>query len=456
MTVMITRIRGFAMVEINVKGFSGANNVKTDERFYSKSEIAEPRVILNADVDFTGKLTIRKGFILFINLPRVHSLWANQNCMLCVADGVLYRNIQGVAVNVGSVSGPKYPLSYEEVDDKIYMSNPYWQGILDPSTNTVLPWGISLPPGPMLLLGNGNLPAGTYHICFTNVVGSEISGNGPITTISLASDGGIQILNRPSGALVWITDSDEYIFYLVGAISQVSDIPTIEPLLSFMCSPPPYMENICYAFGRIWGSVNSDLYYCEPYRFGWFKLSGNIFSFDSNITLIAKTNTGLFIGMEEKTIFLSGTEPDQMQEINAGSGSVKGTLTYCNNLPDLGSVLGTPEKGFVNVPVWMTEEGIVAGNSTGKLYNLTKNKIKTSKPSRGASLYRNFEGVFQFLVNFKRGIIGSGKGFSDPCTDEAFTNEKISLYDKKTGIMSSNTGFKDSATCTVTRGGVEV
>jgi hypothetical protein len=216
------------------------------------------------------------------------------------------------------------------------------------------------------------------------------------------------------------------------------------------------MENICYAFGRIWGSVDSDIYYCEPYRFGWFKLSGNKFSFDSYITLIAKTSTGLFIGMEERTIFLLGTEPDQMQEMDAGAGSVKGSLAYCNNLPDLGSILGTPEKGFVDVPVWMTEEGIVAGNSTGKLYNLTKNKIKTSKPSRGASLYRNLEGVFQFLVSFKRGATGSGKGFSDHDTDKVFTDKRIDIHNVMEGIMGSSAGFTDSATCTVTRGGIEV
>ena len=444
------------MGELDIKGFSGANNVKTDERFYSKSGIAEPRVILNADVDLTGKLIIRKGMTLFINLPGAHSLWSGKNCMLCAANGILYRNVQGVAINLGSISGPKYPLSYEDVDDKVYISNPYWQGILDPSTNTLSPWGISLPPGPMLLSGSGNLPAGTYHVCLTNVSGSEISGNGPITTITLTTEGGIQILNRPSGALAWITDSDEYVFYLVGATSQIVDIPTIEPLLSFLCSPPPYMENICYAFGRIWGSVGSDMYYCEPYRLSWFKLAGNKFSFDSVITVIAKASTGLFVGMEERTIFLLGTDPEQMQEIDAGAGSVKGSLAYCNNLPDLGSILGTPEKGFVDVPVWMTEEGIVAGNSTGKLYNLTKNKIKTSKPSRGASLYRNLEGVFQFLVSFKRGATGSGKGFSDHDTDKVFTDKRIDIHNVMDGIMGSSAGFADSATCTVTRGGIEV
>jgi len=438
--------------EININGFSGANNV--NERFMSKPGIAEPRVILNADVALSGDLIKRKGQTLFISLSGAHSLWAGITCMLCVANGVLYRNVQGVAVNVGTVSGPKYPLSYSEVDDKVYVSNPYWQGIFDPTANSVASWGVPQPPGPMLLAGSGNLPAGTYRITMTNVVNGEIGGNGPISQFTLTTEGGIQVLNRPSGALVWATDADEGIFYLVGATSQVVHVPTVEPLPTFLCSPPPFLENLCYAFGRMWGSSGTDVYYSEPFKPGLFKLASNKFPFDSTVTLIAKVPTGLFIGMANRTVFLAGTEPNQMAQSDAGAGSIKGTLSYCNNLPDLGSVLGTPEKGFVDVPVWLTTEGIVAGNGSGKLYNLTKNKIKMPIPSQGASLYRNLEGVFQFLTAFRSGTSGSGAGAVDDETQNVFKNGMIDVFNRRANLMGSNAGFTDSATCTVTRGGV--
>ncbi len=440
------------MGEIAINGFSGANNV--NDRFMSQKGIAEPKVILNADVDLFGRLIERKGKTLFLALSGAHSLWAGNTCMLCAASGVLYRISQGVAVNVGTISGPTYPLSYFEADDKVYISDPYWQGIFDPTANSVASWGVALPPGPMLLAGSGNLPAGIYHVTMTNVVNGEISGNGPIGQFTLTAEGGIQILNRPSGALVWATDSDEGIFYLVGATSQIVDIPTVEPLPSFMCSPPPYMENLCYAFGRAWGSVDDIMYYSEPFKLGWFKLAGNKFTFDSKITLIAKVTSGLFVGTKEKTVFLAGTEPDKMQLSDAGAGSIMGTLAYCNNLPDLGSVLGTPEKGFVDVPVWMTVEGIVAGNISGKLFNLTKNKLKMGIPSRGASLYRNLEGVFQYLASFTAGATGSGAGFVDTETYNAFKDGKIDTHNKNYSGNSSRAAFTDEAICVVTRGGV--
>jgi hypothetical protein len=442
------------MSEINVNGFSGANNVKDEERFYSKPGIAEPRVILNADVDLTNHLSVRKGKTLFITLAGAHSLWAGNNCMLCVANGILYRNIQGHAINIGAVAGPKYPFSYIDVDDKVYISNPYWQGVFDPATNSILPWGVPQPPGAMLLSGNGNLPAGTYHVCMTNVANGELSGNGAITQIDLAVEGGIQILNRPAGALVWVTDSDEYLFYLVGAVDMIVDLPTVEPLPSFLCSPPPYLENLCYAFGRIWGSNGTDVYYSQPFKFGWFKVTSNKFSFDSPVTLIAKVPTGLFVGMEDRTRFLAGTEPDQMVQSDAGAGSIKNTLAYCNNMPELGWTLGTPEKDFTDVPVWLTSEGIVVGNGSGKFFNITKNKIKMSIPEQGASLYRNLEGKIQFLTSFRKGTIGSGAGFSDADTDGAFKNGEIPTNNINPEGTDNKVGFSDIASCTVTRGGV--
>lgn len=440
------------MAEINISGFSGSRNI--DSKFYAQKGIASPRIILNADCDISGELTARHGKTSYVALPNAHSLWAGTSCMLCVAAGVLYSISNGVATSLGSVSGPTYPLSYVEAESKVYASNPYWQGVFTPSTGSVSSWGIELTSGPMLSIAAGNLPAGKYHVTMTNVTSGELSGNGPIATITLTAEGGIQILNRPSGALVWATDSDEYLFYLVGAVDTVVDIPTVEPLPSFMCSPPPYLDNLCYAFGRIWGSSGADVYYSQPFHYGWFRLTSNKFSFDSNVTLIADVATGVFVGTEDSTFFLAGTEPDKMQQNRIGESSIKGTLAYCNNLPDLESVLGTAEKGQVNVPVWMTAEGIVAGSNAGTLYNLTKNKIKTGIPARGASLYRNLEGMFQFLTSFRNSATASAKGFSDDVIMAAFKAGKIDDHTEDVEALTNRAQFTDSATCTVTRGGV--
>ena len=352
------------MAEINLGAFSGMNNIKDSESLFVKKGIAEPRIVLNADVVDTGRAIKRTGKTSHVTLSNAHSLYADNNCMLCAADNTLYQIKHGNATGIDSIDGPaNVPLSYAQAEGVVYMSNLYWRGIFDPSEGTVSDWGVGLPPGPMLTSGSGNLPAGTYYVCMTNVSGDEISGNGPIQAIELTSEGGISISNRPSGAIIWATEANESVFYRIGTVDTIVNIPTVEPLPCFMCHPPKNKEILCYAFGRMWGSVEGVLYYSEPYRLGWFKETSNRFEFESPIAMIARVPTGLFIGMSHKTVFLRGTEPEQMQQVDAGAGSIKGTLDYANNLPELGDVLGTPEKGYVDVPMWRTTDGIVAGST---------------------------------------------------------------------------------------------
>ena len=444
------------MGEININGFTGMNNLRPS--FYEKKGVALPRLILNADVDDSGKIAKRDGLTPFLMLGNSHSLWACEFCMLCAADGVLYDITNGSTAQIAVITGDKgEPLDYVLVEDKVYISNRFWNGVYDPISRTLSQWGLACPSGATLLSTDGNLPAGTYHVTLTNLDTSTgaISGNGVISTITLTDDdSGIQIINRPANSLVWATDSDGYHFTLVGDVSVIVDIPTVEPLPCFMCSPPPCFSCMTYAFGRIWGAVGDTLYYSEPFQYGWFRLSTNRFQFDSDISLIAVVATGLFIGMDNRTVFLEGTEPDQMRQLNAGAGSIRGTLAYANNLPELGDILGTPEKGFVDVPVWRTTEGIVAGNITGKLYNLTKHKLRMGNPKRGASLYRQKNGIFQFLSSAEQGTFGSAKGGYDSVLRRAVMEGQIEITNLSKYANTSIAGFAEEVTCEHRRGGV--
>jgi hypothetical protein len=447
------------MGEIDINGFIGMNNINPS--FYAKKGLAMPRVVLNADVDASGKINKRDGLTPYISLPDAHSLWACEYCMLCAADGILYDISNNQIEQIATIDGLKSEsLDYVFVEGNVYISNQYWNGIYNPFTKAISSWGLTLPNQPMLLRTDGNLYAGTYHVTFTKLdsVTGAISGNGQIASITLDADNsGIQVLNRPADALVWATDNDSYTFNLVGDIDNIVDIPTVEPLPSFMCSPPPFLTCLTFAFGRLWGVGGTDkdtLYYSEPYHYDWFKPASNFFKFNSDITLIAVVASGLFIGMADRTVFLNGTEPDQMSQLSAGAGSIKGTLAYCNNLPELGDVLGTPEKGFVDVPVWRTTEGIVAGNITGKLYNLTKHKVKMSNPKKGASLYRQRNGAFQFLTSSDVGISGSALGAYDSVLRDAVTAGQIALNNLIKSANTSVAGFSEDVSCELRRGGV--
>jgi hypothetical protein len=450
---------GINMGEIELTTFSGMNNLKTAEGFYSKKSVVEPIQLANADVDNAGKILKRPGKTLSIALPGAYSGWSGISCALVAAAGKLYRKVDNSVVEIGSISGPaRYPLSYAEADGKIYISNAYWNSIFNPNTNILSQWGVSQPDGPMLVgLSSGGLPAGTYNVTMTNVVNGELSGNGPISTIQLASSGGIRILNRPEGAIVWATESNSPIFFKIGVVDKILNIPTIEPLPSYLCTRPPFLENLVYAFGRMWGSVEKTLYYSEPFNLGWFKLTSNKFDFDSVITLIARTSTGLFIGCEDNTKFLAGTEPEKMQQHDVGSGSIPGSLDYCQNLPELGNLFVSKEKTYVDVPIWRTNDGIVVGSDSGYLYNLTKDRLKIgTTQSRSASLFRLNNGVFQFLTSAQRGIQKSGIGAVNDETQEIFEDGKIKTSNRVNSGASTAAGLTDTATSILTRGGVVI
>jgi hypothetical protein len=438
---------------IDINAFSGMNDVQ-DDTFFIRRGVAQPKVILNADVDASGVIKKRSGKTLRVTLSGSHSLWAGLSCMLCAAGGRLYRLNGTTKTDLGAITGTEYPLSYEEVDDIVYISNPYWNTKFDPSTNALSSWGVVQPLAPILLSSTGNLPIGVYYVCMTNVVNGVLSGNGPISTISLTSVGGIQVLNRSSGAIVWCTDQNEGVFYRVGEVGTIVDIPTVEPLPSFLCTPPPLMSNLCYAFGLMWGSVGKDVYYSQPFQPTWFRTNLNKFSFDSDVTLIAKVPTGLFIGMTDKTVFLNGTEPDKMVQTSVGAGAVRGSLAYCNNVPALGDVLQTVEKGHNNVPLWRSLDGIVIGNSAGKLYNLTKDKVTMDAVNVGASLYRNVGGSFNFITSSQTGVSGSAQMPLNEETLTLFEDGEVSQHEFTHRGMGTTASISDVATCEVRRGGV--
>jgi hypothetical protein len=409
--------------EIKIQRFTGMQNIKDSGSLFVKEGVAEPRIILNSDVTNRGRLKKRDGYTKMVSLTEPHSMWAGDTCHLCVSGGTLYQIENDSATSRGTVTGDT--LYYAEVGDKVYLSSKSYNGIFDPDTGSISSWGIDLPDGPMLTSTTGSLEAGTYHVCLTTENDDEISGNGPISQITLSAEGGISISNRGSNDIVWCTDSNGDIFYRVGSVDTIVTIPSVEPLPSLFCYPPPYLQYLTHAFGRMWGSINNKVYYSEPFKWAWWKKGTSFFEFATNVTMIAKTKTGLFIGCEDRTHCLLGTKPEEMQNLDVGSGAIPGTLAYCNNIIELGDTISPPEKKHESVPVWVSEEGIVAGNPVGRLFSLSQGKVKFSPGKEGASLYRQKNGDFQFLTSFYNGPDESSIGINDDATVTVIRNGTV-------------------------------
>jgi hypothetical protein len=412
------------MKPLTIRGFKGMNNVLEEGGFSGHDDgtmTAIPKVILNADVTAEERLKKRGGYRLLASLPNAHSAWGARHVLLAAAEGRLYRFYpDGSKVNLCALSGPfEEKLFYAAVDDKIYISSRHWMGIFDPAQNTVSSWGIPIPEQPVLAVvnGTGALAPGRYQVCYTNVIDGQVGGNGMIAEIDiLADNSSVSLLNKPSGVIAWATDPDGSTFYRAAyEKAEITDIDTMEPLPTFLCSPPNPMRFIRRAFGRLWGAVDSTLRYSEPYRYDLYK-STNIFSFSNDIFLVAFVDGGIFVGFDDRTIFLPGTEPSGMREAHVGAGVARDILAYCNNVPDLGN----------NVPVWVSKDGLVAGSHSGAVVNITAGRVQFPAGREGAAVSRIVNGQDQFLTSFKQERPrGSGVGFGDSATCEVVRSGKV-------------------------------
>src|SRR5208337_224949 len=268
---------------IEIWGSKGMDNLpRSPANLLDQTRQMTPQVLLNADVSDGGVLKCRGGFKLLRSLANCHSLAGAEkglSVMLCVAQGIafpqsLFQIEEAGAQELGPVSGPSAQVSYAEINNRVYMANPYWTGVLNLITGEKESWGVPLPVAPQISLVEGDLPPVEYRLCYTNRIGDRESGNGPLVAIRWEGGTyGIQLNNLPAGASVWMTQPNGKDLFSApvssGVISGIA--PDLQPLPSFMVQPPPGFSHLVYALGRIWGIRGRRLYYSDPGLFDWFR-----------------------------------------------------------------------------------------------------------------------------------------------------------------------------------------
>lgn len=379
-----------------------------------------PEVILNADNTAQGAIVARHGKDLLHGLPGAHSLWANRDVMLVVSKGILYRFVPGVGLSEVSGIGADGPTFYATVrsdsEQSVYVAAPGMLGRYDLQENLMYSWGIALPPKPTGSLVDGGLEPGEYTVCYTTWEKDRRSGNSPFTTFSVPKGKGI-FLSNVGGNEVWITDPNGGELQFLGNVNIITQQPVGgEPIRNLGAAPPvPGISLIWWHFGRMWGFVNNHLVYSVPFDPGLFEPHG-FFDLGASGTMIAPVKEGFYVSTTENTYFLSGGDPVKMEMRKVCSGAIRKSLAYASHVPELGS----------NVPVWLTNDGIVAGNHEGMVVNLTQRKVKLT-PSKGdaAAMVREKDGDIQYLASYRRRGSGTGASFGDSATAEVIRNGKV-------------------------------
>ena len=419
---------------VTAYGFKGMNNLpEAAAKLLDRERQITPQIILNADVTDGGVIRVRGGYVLTKALTNCHSLGGEESglsVMLCVADGITWSQalylVEGTtATELCEVTGPRAQVNYAEINNGIYMSNPYWKAIYDLLAGEILQWGVPLPPAPSVALVSGDLPPGTYSLGYTNVVGSRLGGNGPLTQIKWEGGAqGILLRNLPEGALCWITHPNGEKLFLGPVSGGVvsGQTPWMSPLPSFMVKPPPGFTHFIYAFGRIWGGLGRKVYYSDPGQYEWFR-PANFMPFLEDVVLLAPTTGGIFVNSLKNTWYLDGTDPAKMESRRTGNGAIPGTLTMAQVPANIAGGAQTNDLfgqlSKMPTPVWMSPTGFVVGTHGGNLTYLTENRLNMQPRSLGASLYRLLNGIPQIITS----LYGLPEG--EDSLEEFFTDGKI-------------------------------
>jgi len=416
---------------VTALGFRGMNNLPTPPSpMVDREKRITPHFNLNCDVQDSGVVLPSNGYQTYLSLADLHSLAGEEmglSVMLGIINGVLTLiEPDGMILTPLCSVGPKSAMNYAEVNNRIYFSSRFFNGVYDLISATVGPWGIP-PPGvrPSVSLCPGNMPPGKYDLCYTRLTPFGMSGNGPICQVEFQDQAaGLQLNNMESDFVAWISQVNGGLMFLSGVDSQITtQVPRLNPLRSLNIIPPPPFVHFTFAHGRFWGVIGRNLYYSEPNEFGdfgWF--SRKTIPFLENLVMVAWVTEGLYVHSRTSTWFLAGTNPAKMNISRIGDGAIPGTLVYAMVRGAVTALDGLlrPEGPRMPLPVWRSPTGFVVGSHGGTLSHLTVDHLKLSARQFGASLFRWQKGVPQILTTVR----GASQNL-DPETETIFEQGKL-------------------------------
>ncbi len=145
---------------------------------------------------------------------------------------------------------------------------------------------------------------------------------------------------------------------------------------------PPLGSRLAFHGGSIWVTQGSVAWHSEPFAFNWFDLARNFLPFEGEIRMFRPVTSGIFVSLEDKTLFIEGTLSNDMKRRRtvANYPAIEDTDVELD-----ASKIGSGEMSG-QAALWTTPEGICVGLPTGEFLNLTQRKLLYPTALRGAGL----------------------------------------------------------------------
>ena len=158
-------------------------------------------------------------------------------------------------------------------------------------------------------------------------------------------------------------------------------------------SNPPVGSALAYYNSRVYVAQGKVLWYSEPFNYNSFNFHQNFIQFEAQIIMVRPVSTGIFVGTDKNTYFMSGANP--VEGLNR--------LPICNYAPLKHSDISLngrlvlnpesdPEIQFSNEgesALWISKKGVCYGGPQGSFHNLTQEKLDLPESATGNSLLIN-------------------------------------------------------------------
>lgn len=404
--------------------WKGVNNTDKEQSIGQD----ELRSAINVDFDRSGDPRLRPGYSSVETFTNGRSVYSNGN-MLLVCDGsTLYYfgsqdSIGSGGTTLRSDLDPEKEVSYTDVLGTVYWTNGVQSGRVLANGTAALT-SVSTPSGPTVTATTGgNLYAGDYQVCLTQIdeYGEEsgstlasvvtVPANGVITVsdmIDTGASGFYRIYATPANGDDFFRHAEIPIGTTSFSLATTVRGPRLE---TQFLEPLPPGQIIRYYRGRLYVAYGSVVWFSEPLRYGlWSPIKGYLPEFAERITVMEPVHDGIYI-VADKAYFMRGTDPNQfVPEVAHAHRADEGSGTQ---VP--AKMFGSNE-AIGNLAYWFGDNGPCVGYPGGVVNPPAEDKVAFDEYQRGASLFREEEGIRTVTTSLRGKGASSGFAASDSLT----------------------------------------